>query len=77
MDKDAKGVGEDKKVVRVRIRKKQEPVALFSQKDIRKFVIEFVSLWIRGDITIRFPSAVAIVCEDLTGFIQRQNRITE
>jgi hypothetical protein len=44
----------------VRIRKKQEPAALFSQKDIKKFVTEFVSSWIRGDITIRFPTAAEL-----------------
>jgi uncharacterized protein YicC (UPF0701 family) len=44
----------------VRIRKKQEPAVLFSQKDIRKFVMEFVSSWIRGDITIRFPTAAEL-----------------
>jgi uncharacterized protein YicC (UPF0701 family) len=44
----------------VRIRKKQEPVALFSRKGIRKFVMEFVSSWIRGEITIRFPTAAEL-----------------
>jgi uncharacterized protein YicC (UPF0701 family) len=44
----------------VRIRKKQEPAVLFSQKDVRKFVMEFVSSWIRGDITIRFPTAAEL-----------------
>jgi len=44
----------------VRIRKKQEPAALFSQKDVKKFVTEFVSSWIRGDITIRFPTAAEL-----------------
>ena len=44
----------------MRIRKKQEPAVLFSQKDIRKFVMEFVSSWIRGDITIRFPTAAEL-----------------
>jgi uncharacterized protein YicC (UPF0701 family) len=44
----------------VRIRKKQEPAVLFSRKDIRKFVMEFVSSWIRGDITIRFPTAAEL-----------------
>lgn len=44
----------------MRIRKKQEPAALFSQKDVKKFVTEFVSSWIRGDITIRFPTAAEL-----------------
>ena len=44
----------------MRIRKKQEPAVLFSQKDVRKFVMEFVSSWIRGDITIRFPTAAEL-----------------
>ena len=44
----------------MRIRKKQEPAVLFSRKDIRKFVMEFVSSWIRGDITIRFPTAAEL-----------------
>jgi hypothetical protein len=60
MEKDTKGVNKDKKVITVRIRKKREPVALFSQKDIKKFVMEFVSSWIRGDITIRFPTAAEL-----------------
>jgi hypothetical protein len=58
--KDIKGVSEDKKVITVRIRKRQEPATLFSQKDVRKFVMEFVSSWIRGDITIRFPTAAEL-----------------
>ena len=33
---------------------------LFSREDIRKFVMEFVSAWIRGDITIRFPTAAEL-----------------
>ena len=44
----------------MRIRKRQEPAVLFSRKDIRKFVMEFVSSWIRGDITIRFPTAAEL-----------------
>jgi uncharacterized protein YicC (UPF0701 family) len=44
----------------VRIRKRQEPAVLFSRKDVRKFVMEFVSSWIRGDITIRFPTAAEL-----------------
>ena len=55
---------EDKKIISVRIKKKPEsktePTILFSQDDIRKFVIEFVSSWIRGDIIIRFPTAAEL-----------------
>ena len=55
---------EDKKVISVRIKKKPEPKTepplLFSQKEIRKFVVEFVSSWIRGDIIIRFPTAAEL-----------------
>ena len=51
----------DKKIINVRIRRKTEPTPepnlLFNEKDIRKFVTEFVSSWIRGDIIIRFPTA--------------------
>ena len=41
----------------MKIQKDQEPARLFSQEDIKKIVMEFVSAWIRGDITIRFPTA--------------------
>ncbi len=55
---------EDKKILRVMIKKKPEPktelTSLFSRTDIRKFVSEFVSSWIRGDIIIRFPTAVEL-----------------
>jgi len=54
----------DKKVISVRIRKRTEPKAepaiLFSQREVRKFVVEFVSSWIRGDIIIRFPTAAEL-----------------
>jgi hypothetical protein len=33
---------------------------LFSQKDVKRFVTEFVSSWIRGDIIIRFPTAAEL-----------------
>src|SRR3990170_6729747 len=56
--KDTKDRAEDKKVFRIRM--KQESAALFSQKDIRRFVMEFVSSRIRGDITIRFPTAAEL-----------------
>jgi len=58
--KSAKGSAEDKKIIKVSIQENQEPETLFSQKDIRKFVMEFVSSWIRGDITIRFPTAAEL-----------------
>jgi hypothetical protein len=55
---------EDKKVISVRIKRKPEPKKgaslLFSQEDIRRFVREFVSSWIRGDIIIRFPTAAEL-----------------
>ena len=61
MEKGGKGVAEGKKIIKVRIRKTEEPsAALFSQKEIRRFVTEFVSSWIRGDITIRFPTAAEL-----------------
>lgn len=54
----------DDKVISVRIKRKPEPktepLPLFSQKDVRKFVTEFVASWIRGDITIRFPTAAEL-----------------
>jgi hypothetical protein len=55
----------DKKVISVRIKRKTEPKTeapnlLFSKKEIRKFVTEFVSSWIRGDIIIRFPTAAEL-----------------
>jgi type IV secretory pathway VirB4 component len=61
LSQETKDDAEDKKVISVRIRRKPEPkiepTPLFSQADIRKFVVEFVSSWIRGDIIIRFPTA--------------------
>jgi hypothetical protein len=58
---------EDNKVIKVRIRKTKPettPVAgssaLFSPKDVRRTVQEFVSAWIRGDIIIRFPTAAEL-----------------
>ena len=60
MEKDTKGGVEEKRIIKVRIQKDQEPATLFSQEDIRKIVIEFVSSWIRGDITIRFPTAAEL-----------------
>ena len=62
MEKKAKDKTQDKKVIKVKIRRtpQEEPATLFSQKDIRRFVTEFVSSWIRGDIIIRFPTAAEL-----------------
>jgi hypothetical protein len=60
MEKGTKNVAEDKKIIKVRIQKDPESAALFSQEDIRKIVTEFISSWIRGDITIRFPTAAEL-----------------
>jgi hypothetical protein len=47
--------------VRVRKSKPESAVStLFSQKDVRHVVAEFVSSWIRGDIIIRFPTAAEL-----------------
>ena len=55
---------QDKKVIKVTIKRKPESNAdlltLFDETDIRKFVTEFVSSWIRGDIIIRFPTAAEL-----------------
>ncbi len=61
MEKEPKGNAEEKKIV-VRIRKKQDsgPEPLFSQNEVRRFVSEFVSSWIRGDIKIHFPTAAEL-----------------
>jgi len=61
MEKEARENVDDKKIV-VRIRKKQDaaPDPLFSPSEVRKFVSEFVSSWIRGDITIHFPTAAEL-----------------
>jgi len=57
LEKSAKNV-ENRKIIKVKIPKKQEHTAtIFSQKEIRRYVAEFVASWIRGDITIRFPTA--------------------
>jgi len=58
--KGAKGSAEKKKIIKVTIQENQEHDTLFSQKDIRKVVMEFVSAWIHGDITIRFPTAAEL-----------------
>jgi hypothetical protein len=55
---------EDKKIISVRIKRKTdqktEPSLLYTEKDIRRFVFEFVSSWIRGDIIIHFPTAAEL-----------------
>jgi hypothetical protein len=49
---------EKSKVIRVQIKKTPEPsAALYSEKDIRTIVDEFVTSWIKGNIIIRFPTA--------------------
>ncbi len=54
----------EKKIISVRIKRKpepkMEPSILYSKQDIRHFVSEFVSSWIRGDIIIRFPTAAEL-----------------
>ncbi len=52
---------ENKKIVTAKIlEKQQESGPLFSQKDVRRVVTEFVSAWIRGTIVIRFPTAAEL-----------------
>jgi hypothetical protein len=55
---------DEKKIISVRIKRKSEPKPesslLYSEKDIHRFVSEFVSSWIRGDIIIRFPTAAEL-----------------
>jgi hypothetical protein len=49
------------KVLKVKIRKKQvDPSTLFTPIEVRHYVTEFVSSWIRGDIIIRFPTAAEL-----------------
>ena len=59
---------DDKKIISVRIKRKSEgstplesaPSVLYSKEEVHKFVNEFVSSWIRGDIIIRFPTAAEL-----------------
>jgi len=59
---------DDKKIISVRIKRKPEgstplesaPSVLYSKEEVHKFVNEFVSSWIRGDIIIRFPTAAEL-----------------
>ncbi len=63
MEKPAKENMDSARVIKVRIRKgKQEPPAptLYSPKDVRRIVTEFISAWIKGDIIIRFPTAAEL-----------------
>ncbi len=60
MEKGTKGNIEERKIV-VKIRKPEPASApLFSEGEVRRIVSEFVSSWIRGDITIRFPTAAEL-----------------
>jgi hypothetical protein len=60
----SKDNADNKKIISVRIKRKPEPTPesslLYSEKDIHRFVSEFVSSWIRGDIIIRFPTATEL-----------------
>jgi hypothetical protein len=60
----SKDNADDKRIISVRIERKPEPKTesslLYSEKDIHRFVSEFVSSWIRGDIIIRFPTAAEL-----------------
>lgn len=58
MDKNVKGASESPRDNKAK--SKQETSLLFSQKDVRNFVLTFVSAWINGDITIRFPTAAEL-----------------
>lgn len=56
---------DDRKIISVKIKRKpdppaEEPVLLYSKQEIRRFVSEFVSSWIRGDLIIRFPTAAEL-----------------
>jgi uncharacterized protein YicC (UPF0701 family) len=53
---------EETKVLKVRIHKEKQAdqATLYSPKDVRRIVEEFVSSWIRGDIIIRFPTAAEL-----------------
>ena len=55
---------EDKNIISVRIKRKpDEPdgaAPLYSREEIRRFVSEFVSSWIKGEIIIRFPTAAEL-----------------
>ena len=49
------------KIIKVKINKKQpEQATLFTSNEVRRFVSEFVTSWIRGEIVIRFPTAAEL-----------------
>jgi len=49
------------KIIKVKINKKQpEQATLFTSDEVRRFVNEFVTSWIRGEIIIRFPTAIEL-----------------
>ncbi len=49
------------KIIKVKINKKpKEQSTLFTTNEIRRFVNEFVTSWIRGEIVIRFPTAIEL-----------------
>jgi hypothetical protein len=60
----SKDNADDKRIISVRIKRKPElkpeSSLLYSGKDIHRFVSEFISSWIRGDIIIRFPTAAEL-----------------
>src|SRR5271169_1458049 len=60
----SKDNAEDKKIISVRIKRKPDakPASslLYSEKDVRRFVSEFIASWIRGDLIIRFPTAAEL-----------------
>ena len=60
MEKSSKSAAEDNKIIRVKLQKTKEASPLFSQQEVRRFVTEFVASWVRGDITIRFPTAAEL-----------------
>jgi hypothetical protein len=53
---------EKNKIIRVQIKKtpEQPTAALYSEKDVRAIVEEFVTSWIKGDLIIRFPTAIEL-----------------
>ena len=64
MSKQNKSDAEDKKVISVRIKGKNEPKAepsiLFPLQEVKRYVTEFVASWVRGDIIIHFPTAAEL-----------------
>lgn len=63
MEKKGKENVEKNKLIKVKIRRGKQTkgsAALFSPKDVRQTVTEFVSAWIKGDIIIRFPTAAEL-----------------